>query len=392
MKILSKRKWVNVLALGIAFLGLYYAAPEISGRIGNSPNIVLISIDTMRADYFTPHHMPQTWKWANENCMHFTNAHANSTWTLPSHLTILTGLLPHEHQVEGAVDQIPEDVEMVQQRLRRKGYRTVAFTSGGFVGSIFGFSRGFSEWYENNDNALESFSECKEYLASLSGGRFEKPNFIFLHTFYIHWFDDSDTKKYGEFYPDKYEDRVRDFDKVLLDMINAILDSSLSDNLRMIITSDHGEGFGEIYSNLYEREFVSEYHGDWPSPSQVEIPLLVYDSHNDLKGSSDKLVGLDNLCPTIEVWADIADSDAKHLFNSDERDFLISEAIPLFGLDRLARKGEDMKKRGMAKIVGKGEYIETSAAKPGAGEKSVQKIELTDEKRKELEALGYLFP
>ncbi len=398
MLVKSRKKWVNILALGLAGLGLVhlgknYVAPEILGRAGNNPNIVLISIDTLRADYFTPEYLPETWKWVNEDCLYFTNAHATSTWTTPSHLTMLTGLLPHEHQVELALDLIPDDLEMVQHRLQRKGYETIAFTGGGFVGSDFGFSRGFSEWHENSSEDIGSFIAAKKYLSSLSDSRFDKPKFLFLHTFYIHKFDENSSRKFGEFHPDKYDKRVRDFDEKLIDMINSVLESSISDNLRMIITSDHGEGFGEIYDNLYDREFISEYHGDWPCPSQVRIPLLIYDSQNTVGGSLDKLVGLDNLSPTIEVWAGIVDFHKRYLLSKDERDSLLSETIPLVGLDRVMRKGEDITKRGVAEIGRNGEYIKTSATKRFGKEK--QKLpgkKLGDAKKKELEALGYLIP
>lgn len=294
--------------------------------------------------------------------------------------------------MESSVSLIPDDIEMIQQRLERSGYETVAFTSGGFVGSEFGFSRGFSEWHENNDRELGSFAAAKEYFSSLSDNRFDKPKFIFLHTFYIHHYDKNSSGVYGEFHPDKYEKRVRDFDMELADMIDTIMKSPLSDNLRMIVTSDHGEGFGEIYSNFYGREFVSEYHGDWPSPSQVEIPLFVYDSRDVAGASSDKLVGLDDFSATIKVWAGIAEAEKKYLFDKDEREFLLSEAIPLIGADRIKRRFRDLTKRGVAKIGRAGEYIETSTRWPGEKRDRPPGRELSDEKKKELEALGYIVP
>ncbi len=216
----------------------------------------------------------------------------------------------------------------------------------------------------------------------------EKPKFVLLHTFFVHEFGE-DPGEYGEFHPDKYDERVRAFDGELVDMINAILDSSISDNLRMIITSDHGEGFGEKY-NLYDREFISEYHGDWPCPSQAKIPLLVYDSRNTNKGSSDNLVGLDNL----QVWAGAAESHKMSLLNGEEeRDFVLSESFPLVGIDRALRKGEDLTKKGAARIGKNGEYVKTSAfRKFREGNKDIPKRELSDAKKKELEALGYLVP
>ncbi len=397
MKFLSKSRWVNITAfalaaLGVVYVGKNYAMPEILGRIGNRPNIVLISIDTLRADHFTPELLPETWEWVDDNCTRFTNAHSNSTWTLPGHLTMLTGLLPHEHGVESSVSLIPDDLEMVQRKLQKSGYKTVAFTSGGFVGSEFGFSRGFSKWHENNGEELGSLTAALEYFSSMSRSRLAKPKFIFLHTFYVHHYDRGTEGKYGEFHPDKYKERVRELDGKLVGILDAVMKSPLSDNLRMIVTSDHGEGLGEVYSGLYGRDFVSEYHGDWPSPSQERIPLFVYDSR-DIGGKlSDKLVGLDDFTATLEVWAGIADAEKRYLFDKDERDFLLSEAFPLGGTDRLKRRLNDLNKRGVAKIGRTGEYIEASASNPG--EKSIRPPgrELSDKKKKELEALGYMVP
>lgn len=104
-------------------------------------------------------------------------------------------------------------------------------------------------------------------------------------------------------------------------------------------------------------------------------------------------MGLDNLSPTIEVWAGIVDSHKMYLLGKDERDSLLSESIPLVGLDRVMRKGEDITKRGVAEIGRNGEYTKTSATK--RFEKEKQKLpgkKLGDAKKKELEALGYLIP
>jgi len=355
----------------------------------------------MRADYFTPEYLPETFKWIDANCLNFTNAHANSTWTLPSHLTMLTGLLPHEHEVELHQEPIPKHLrhKMIQNRLQSRGYKTAGFTGGVFVGDWFGFSNGFSRWYEPRDKKhsikedhLGSFIEAKRYMSSLSDKSLSKPNFLFIHSFYVH--EHCRVPGGGrEFSADRYGRRVRDFDSELISMINSILESPISDNLRMIITSDHGEGLRETH-NLYNRELLSVEHGDWPCPSQVEIPLLIYDSENPLRGSSNKLVGLDDICATLETWAGMSKPKNDYLLSQDieERDILVSEAMALTAQfrPRPHRSKDDWFARGVALISGDGEYTETFLEETKYTNDMPKKQELPKNIEEQLEALGYL--
>ncbi|GAB4346285.1 MAG: hypothetical protein Kow0099_27380 [Candidatus Abyssubacteria bacterium] len=140
---LKKRRgitWLvlSLLACGVlAAAGLRFAGEGFLEAIkkGKKPNIVLVSIDTLRGDFFSEEHMPQTMAWAEKNCLIFEGACSNSTWTLPAHVTMLTGLLPHEHGVEYHDSHIGADISMVQEQLQKEGYHTVAVMGGGFVGS-----------------------------------------------------------------------------------------------------------------------------------------------------------------------------------------------------------------------------------------------------------------
>jgi arylsulfatase A-like enzyme len=287
-----------------------YAASELRGRFGNMPNIVLISLDTLRADCVVPELMPKFCNWATENALRFTDAHAPSTWTLPSHLTMLSGLLPHEHKVETKTAVIPKDIEMVQGEIKKRGYNTAGFTGAGYLTEFFGFSRGFDVWKEEYDAGKDSFSEAEEYVSGYDSG---KPLFLFLHTFYIHDYIDPTIHRSERMgYHNAYRECVRNFDGKLMRLIDSILQSSISENLRMIVTSDHGEGFGEAY-DLYDQTFVSMHHGDFPCPSQVEIPLVAYDSRDPKSGLSDKLVGLDDVYHTTRLWAGIEEESERYL-------------------------------------------------------------------------------
>jgi len=109
------------------------------------PNIVFISLDTLRGDYFTPEHMPETYEWARRNAVIYVNAHAPCTWTLPSHVSYFTGLMPFEHGVLREESAVPGSMELLAEKMKRKGYHTAAFTGGGFLMGVYGLDRGFDK-------------------------------------------------------------------------------------------------------------------------------------------------------------------------------------------------------------------------------------------------------
>ena len=77
------------------------------------PNIVVISIDTLRADFFSEEHMPRTRAWARDNAVVFTNAYSNSTWTNPSFATLYTGL--SQQELAGRVSATRQTINAIEQ-------------------------------------------------------------------------------------------------------------------------------------------------------------------------------------------------------------------------------------------------------------------------------------
>jgi hypothetical protein len=152
---------------------------------------------------------------------------------------------------------------------------------------------------------------------------------------------------------EKYGQAVKNLDRNLISFIRGILKSSLSDNLKMIITSDHGEGLGEVYDSLYDgRKITSINHGHFPCPSQIRIPLTIYDSEYSRGSVSDKLVGLDNVSPTIGLWAGYKESNERSLYGAHSRNSLLAESISPFSMGR--------PEKGVAHILRDGTYVNTS--------------------------------
>lgn len=112
-----------------------------------TPNILLIVMDTVRADHLSLQGYeretdPTLKRIASEGVM-FENAYAASSWTLTSHASLFTGRWPYEHKADGG-RYLDETYPTIAEALTQRGYRTGAF-NGNFetVTSHWGFARGF---------------------------------------------------------------------------------------------------------------------------------------------------------------------------------------------------------------------------------------------------------
>ena len=125
------------------------------GRDGGTaprPNVLLISIDTLRADHLSCYGYarptsPNIDRLAREGTL-FTRAYASSSWTIPSHMTMFTSLPPSLHGVDDIGRKLDPARVTLAGRLRDAGYQTAAFVSGPTMHAAFGFDQGF-ERYEN---------------------------------------------------------------------------------------------------------------------------------------------------------------------------------------------------------------------------------------------------
>jgi len=121
----------------------------------NAPNVLIIIVDTLRADHLSPYgYTRDTSPYVNQLAQQgvlFDNAIAPSSWTLPSHASMLTGLYPNVNHVETDKDILSGSWPTLGDAMRSRGYRTAAFSANYFLFSkAHGFIHGFShfEGYE----------------------------------------------------------------------------------------------------------------------------------------------------------------------------------------------------------------------------------------------------
>jgi len=121
------------------------ALPEISG---SHPNVLLVIVDTLRADHLRVYGYerdtsPNIDRLARQGTL-FDTAISASSWTLPSHATMMTGLYPDLHGVDSTKKQLAPHSLTLAWRLRQAGYRTAAFSANSFFFTRrYGLGQGF---------------------------------------------------------------------------------------------------------------------------------------------------------------------------------------------------------------------------------------------------------
>ncbi len=155
-------------------------------RRADQPNVILVSIDTLRADHlhcygYGKETSPFLDSLARQGVL-FENAIVQANWTLPSHVSMLTSLYPGVHQVQQKTEKMGKPLKTMAEILKGAGYNTAGFVDGGVLSSNFGFSQGFELF---DDRSLHEVKD-KRVLHWLKRHR-TKPFFLFYHTYDVHF-------------------------------------------------------------------------------------------------------------------------------------------------------------------------------------------------------------
>jgi arylsulfatase A-like enzyme len=270
-------------------------------------NIVFISIDSLRADHvgcygYGRNTTPVLDTLASHGAV-FENVVAESSWTLPTHVTMLTGLGSLTHGVNEFVGaRIGTERVTLAERLQVAGYRTWGIYSGPYLHPVFGFGRGF-DGYEGvlGDTGLDEqdfdlgqagadrtimaesarshrivtsdlvSKKAIEFIRAQGGRKF----FLFLHYFDVHYdyippeeiwrrfdpdYDGAVTgenfRRNGDIHPDMdrrdlehilalYDGEIFYTDRFIGEVLDALEEKGLTEDTLVVVTSDHGDEFFE---------------------------------------------------------------------------------------------------------------------------------------------------
>jgi arylsulfatase A-like enzyme len=233
---------------------------------GHEPLIVLLSLDTLRADHVEGFGNPPvptpTLGRLVKNGLAFTAAVSPYTWTLPAHYSLFYSRL------YGFPLELPA-ASGLARRLADEGFATAALTGGGFVSALFGFELGFDRYAEIHatgegrpdiDLLPEILSEAESWIDAHAGA----PSFLFLHTYAVHELTSVEKQKLTtnvglepyDLSPEEmdvarkfYGELVGRADSALSPFVEKLERIAQSRPTLLVVVSDHGEAFHE-HSNV----------------------------------------------------------------------------------------------------------------------------------------------
>lgn len=181
-----KRALLIACAGALAAAGWWQAGLPLPGA-RRPPNVILIAVDTLRADALSclggpPDATPALDQFAAGATV-FTDATAPACWTLPSLASLFTGLYPSAHGAIAVDRRLPAGFVTLAELLRQHGYRTAAFTSGGYVTSAFGLNQGFDVFDSRTETGhfVDRVPLAEQWLAGA-----DAPFFLFVHGYDVH--------------------------------------------------------------------------------------------------------------------------------------------------------------------------------------------------------------
>jgi arylsulfatase A-like enzyme/Tfp pilus assembly protein PilF len=247
-----------------------------------SQNVLLITIDTLRADALGAYgnasaSTPAIDRLAAEG-VRFDQAHASTVVTLPSHATILSGVYPFHHGVrENAGFRFPASAETLATLLHARGYRTGAFVSAFPLDARFGLTRGFDVYddrFPKSDAAAFRVPERKgrdtvqAALAWMTGSSAGAgPWLAWVHLYEPH-FPYAPPEPYASRYQGApYLGEVAAADAAVGMLVDGAARASGGRATLVVLTGDHGESLGE------HGEMT---HGLFAYEGTLRVPLIIH--------------------------------------------------------------------------------------------------------------------
>jgi arylsulfatase A-like enzyme len=307
------------------------------------PNIILISADTLRADHlgcygYDRNTSPHIDEFSKDAAL-FVNAKSNAYWTIPSHLSLFTSLYPSVFKVwerQKNIGMLDSSYLTLAKILKKHGYGTAAFTSGGYVSKDYGFAQGFDVYKDDIISTDTKHITSKIIKLGTEWVKEQKENFfLFLHTYETHapylppmpfieefavkytpvsrltkshcligledceealrarrWFEKTKDGNFLKTVIALYDGEIKYLDSEVGRLLNKLKIFGIYDNSIVVFLSDHGEAFYEHgsfgHGNLYEETIRV--------PLIMHLPATLERYHGK---TINKIVSLVDVLPTM---------------------------------------------------------------------------------------------
>jgi arylsulfatase A-like enzyme len=328
---------VSRRAAGLLLAAAALAELGCAGR--GRPNIVLLILDTVRADRFTwdgaPRVVaPRIEALAREGTV-YTAAFSPAPWTVPAHASLFTGRYPSAHRTDCGSLHLPDPETTLAEALRDAGYRTVGYTANPWLGGDSNFKQGFDTWGETWREVPEGSPDTG---ASLNNQRIERflrwyagnedarrqPFFLFANYFEAHLpyhppepergrmlragADPARVERLSHLgHPDEmafilgrsdltagdvallgdlYDGEVAYVDRRVGEVLDWLSETRLLDDTIVVVAADHGENLGEhgmldhkmsVHATLLRVPLVLRWPRGIEAGRRIDAPVQLHD-------------------------------------------------------------------------------------------------------------------
>ena len=268
------------------------AGPSVTSR----PSILLVTLDTTRADAIGPDATgveTPSFNAVAARGLRFRQAYSTIPETLPSHSSMMTGLYPAGHGVHENARHLSVTLPVAAERLKQTGYRTAAFVSSFALARRFGLARGFDVYDDrfpgdrSERTAKETTDAVLAHLAQTDG---PQPVFLWVHYYDPHYPYAPPEPYRSKYARDPYRGEVAAMDEQIGRLVHAFDARGPS---AILIVGDHGEGLGD---------HGEAQHGDLLYNATMHVPLAIA-GPRVTAGVSDTPVSTRRVFHTLLDWA-----------------------------------------------------------------------------------------
>jgi len=263
----------------LCIVALVGQAGSVPVPLPGTPNILLISIDSLRRDHVSAYGYPRSTTpridALAQQGVRFDLAVSPTSWTLPSHVTMLTALPARQHNVRRGRQRFSPNVISLAEVLSDAGYETAGFAGGEFLSAVYGFSQGFDHYDDYTVLGRDrrrpdahitsplSIELVTRWLRDWQERDLNRPFFAFLHMWDVHadyrppppydtmFGSENHSSDSGTQDPRAdesialYDGEIRWTDSHLGQVFDLLDVMDVSDNTLVVVTSDHGDEFFE---------------------------------------------------------------------------------------------------------------------------------------------------
>ncbi len=272
------------------------------GDSGRAPGVVLISIDTLRADALgcyggSPSPSPNLDQLASEGVL-FNNAVSPVPITLPAHGSMMTGLTPARHGIHYNLGHIlrPE-FSTLAEAFARQGFATAGFVSSLVLDRRFGLDQGFSAYEDDFSGQTHGVFGAERpghqtvelAMHWLRIHQYE-PFFLFVHLYEPHE-PYEPPPEFARRFPDSpYLGEVATADAYVGQLLDGLRELGLADSTLVAVVGDHGEMLGEHGEDAHTY-FIYQ--------AALRVPFILRMPQQLPAARIDRLVGLVDVAPTL---------------------------------------------------------------------------------------------